>query len=108
MQHSLWASLTQTVYPTLLNGRMLVLYNFLVGAGEPPQPQFKLSLMLHMKLYLSLHTTMYHNWSLVSSCNLFAEDELTFKSYGFAPHPILICWVKYYALVELLLIIAPC
>lgn len=74
MQHSLWASLTQTVYPTLLNGRMLVLYNFLVGAAEPPQPQFKLSLMLHMKLYLSLHTTMYPNWSLVSSSNLFAED----------------------------------
>jgi hypothetical protein len=53
---------------------MLVLYNFLVGAAEPLQPQFKQSLMLHMKLYLSLHTTTYHNWSLVSSSNLFAED----------------------------------
>jgi hypothetical protein len=95
MQYSLWASLTKTVYPTLLNGRMLVPYNLLVGAGEPPQPQFKLSLMLHMKLYLSLHTTMFHNWSFVSSSNLFAEDELTFKSYSFALHPILICWVKY-------------
>jgi hypothetical protein len=59
---------------------MLVLYNFLVGAAEPPQPQFKLSLMLDMKLYLSVHT----NVPQLEPCFLFAEDELTFMSYSFA------------------------
>jgi hypothetical protein len=53
---------------------MLVLYNFLVGAAEPLQPQFQAVSNAHMKLYLSLHNTTYHNWSLVSSSNLFAQD----------------------------------